>query len=260
MIYNREAFNSRQNDLKERIDRLNKYYKKDVMDYLYSLVNLEETILKDPNFLDEFGSLDIIYDLMKFNITGRIYKVIDNDKNISQKEIISNNSIDIPNIRFIYGKEINFDIVNADYRRIKLFSSRKTQKPKLILKEVLDRTDENIDSIEYTIEQKNEYIQKLKEESIIIEKPKPSFFHKKELDRNIISTNQRIEIEEDEINRLLKRLATIKKYGHIESDTCNEICELIIKDLGIKEDEFTKGINKSLVKEYKNIDIIKRMR
>ena len=116
MIYNREEFKSRQNDIKERIDRLNKYYKKEVMDYLYSLVNLEETILKDPNFLDEFASLDLIYDLMKFNITGRVYNVIDNDKNISQKEIISNDSIDIPSIKFIYGKEINFDIVRADYR------------------------------------------------------------------------------------------------------------------------------------------------
>lgn len=260
MIYNREAFKSRQNELKERIDRLNKYYKKDIMDYLYSLVNLEETILKDPNFLDEFGSLDIIYDLMKFNITGRIYKVIDNDKNISQKEIISNNSIDIPDIRFIYGKEINFDIVNADYRKRLQFSSRNNQKPKLILKEVIDRTDENIENLESLIDSKNEYIKSLKEKPIIIEKPKPYFFHRKELDRDIISTKQRIEIEEDEINRILKRLSTIKKYGHLESETCNEICELVINDLGIKEDEFTKGINRSLVKEYKNIDIIKRMR
>lgn len=260
MIYNREEFKSRQNDIRERIDRLNKYYKKEVMDYLYSLVNLEETILKDPNFLDEFASLDLIYDLMKFNITGRVYNVIDNDKNISQKEIISNDSIDIPSIKFIYGKEINFDIVSADYRRKLQFNNHRTQKPKLILKEVSDRTEENIDSIENTIEKKNEYIQRLKEEQIIIEKPKPSFFHKKENDNNLLLTTKKIENVEDEIDRLIKRLSTVKKYGHLESETCNEICDLIINDLGIKKDEFTKGINKSLVKEYKSIDIVKRMR
>ena len=260
MIYNHEVFNNRQKEIKERIDRLNKYYKKDVMDYLYSLVNLEETILKDPNFLDEFGSLDIIYDLMKFNITGRIYRIIDNDKNISQKEIVSNNSIDIPNIRFIHGKEVNFDIVNADYRRKIQFSSRKVQKPKLILREVSDRTDENINNLESLIDSKNEYIKSLKEEPIIIEKPKPSFFHRKEENKIVLTTNQKLEIEEDEMKRLLRRLASLKKYGHLESETCNEICELIINDLGIKEDEFTKGINRSLVKEYKNIDIIKRIR
>ena len=260
MIYNREAFKSRQNEIKERIDRLNKYYKKDVMDYLYSLVNLEETILKDPNFLDEFGSLDLIYDLMKFNITGRIYNIIDNDKNISQKEIVSNNSVDLPDIRFIYGKDVNFDIVNADYRRRLQFSSRRTQKPKLILKEVIDRTDENIDNLESLIDSKNEYIESLKARPIIIEKPKPNFFHRKEVNNIVISQNQKIELEEDEMSRLLKRLEIVKKYGHIESDTCNEICDLIINDLGLKEDDFTKGINRSLVKEYKSIDIIKRMR
>ena len=134
MIYNRKEFAEKQKELKERIDILEKYYKKDVTDYLYSLVNLDETIFKDQEFLDNFSSLDIIYELMKFNIMGRIYNLIDNKSNLKQNNIISNDSPNAPIISFKKGYEVYFNIVNADFRKRIKFSDESEHKPTLIVK------------------------------------------------------------------------------------------------------------------------------
>lgn len=259
MIYNREEFARRQKDLKERIDVLGNYYNKEVMDYLYSLVNLEETILKDIGFLDEFGSLDIIHDLMKYNVTGRVYNLIDKDDNLFQDRIRSNNSIDTPTI--IYEKKgvLSFDVVNADFRRKPQTSIDLEQKPKLIVKEVSDKTLEDIEFLENSIERKNEYIDSLKHEKPSFEKSLISLLQLKDFKGNS-GTEDRIRNEQEEIDKLKTKLYKIEKYGNIESLVCNDVCHLVVDDLGISSNEFTRSVNKSLIKKYKYIDIIKRLR
>ena len=94
VIYDREGFSNRQRELLEKIKPLGRYFSKETIDYLNSLVNLDECILKDDAFFNEFGSMDLVYDLMKFNLIGRIYRTIDNDKRLTQDSVKSNNSID----------------------------------------------------------------------------------------------------------------------------------------------------------------------
>lgn len=260
MIYNRKEFAERQKELKERISILNKYYKKDVNDYLYSLVNLDETIFKDPEFLDNFGSLDIIYELMKFNIMGRIYNLIDNKSNLKQNNIISNDSENAPVISFKKGFEVNFDIVNADFRKRIKFSNETERKPSLIIKNVTDKTENNIENLQNLFDRKEEVIKELEEESKTIVVPKRKLFQKKETNRYNTISLDKLKYEREELENIKRKILYMEKYGHLESNICNEISEMILDDFGIKEDDFTKIINRSLIKQYKNIDIIKRLR
>jgi hypothetical protein len=260
MIYNRDEFARRQAELIDRINVLSKYYDKDVADYLKSLVSLDETVLKDVDFLDNFGSLDIIYDLMKFNLVGRIYNLIDSDKSLMQNRIASNNSIDTLDIKYERGDGSRFTIVSADLRKQLSFGYEKEQKPHLIVKEVEDRTDYTIESIEKTIERSEDYIAELTEELASPEKPVFSLFQRRDSYNPNSLKRDRIKSELEEIERLKDKIEKTKKYGHLESEICNDIGCAIIEDLGIKPEEFTKSINRSLVKKYKYVDIIKRIR
>ena len=262
MIYDRENFYQRQKELLDRIEILRKYYKSDVVDYLIRLANLDECILKDEAFLDEFGSMDLVYDLMKFNLLGRMYRVIDKDHNLIQRRIKSNDCLDAPRINYLRGDNIPFEIVNCDFRRKVQFSGGREKKPNIILKEITDRSEESIESLERQMEKTKENIKLLSSEisSLESEQPKTSFWRKK---NNIVGVYDKkgiLDIKMEEYERLKRQLEKVKKYGHLESEVCNEVTDIILDDFAIDKSEFVKSMNRSLIKEYKYIDILRRQR
>lgn len=262
MKYDREKFYNKQKELLEKIEVLKKYYNKDIIDYLTSLVNLDECIIRDKTFMDEFGSYDFVYDLMKFNLIGRIYKRIGNEKDLIQNNFISNNLLDRPIIE--YRREDNrlISVVDCDFRRRLQFDSEKDIKPKIILKSVIDRTDELLEDLE------NQYLLRLSQKHDLIDeiaisednkRKTVNLFHK--VDSNqLIELKRRLELLEDEIKRIEDRLITVEKYGRVESEICNRVTDLVLDDFGLDDKDFERTVNKSLIKEYKYIDIIRRLR
>ena len=262
VIYDREGFSNRQRELLEKIKPLGRYFSKETIDYLNSLVNLDECILKDDAFFNEFGSMDLVYDLMKFNLIGRIYRTIDNDKRLTQDSIKSNNSIDLPNI--IYTREDNnsFEILNCDFRKRIKFSNEKEIKPKVVLKEVEDKSDKLMDDLERQItingEEQNDIIEEINELEAI--KPSNGFFHKSDNGLLIVGKKKELEVKQEMYDRLIKQLEKVRKYGYLESEICNEITDSILDDYGLSDEDFKKTINRSVIKEYKYVDVVKRLR
>ncbi len=262
MIYDREGFSNRQRELLEKIKPLGRYFSKETIDYLNSLVNLDECILKDDAFFNEFGSMDLVYDLMKFNLIGRIYKTIDNDKQLLQGLIKSNNSIDLPNIFYNRGDNLSFEVLNCDFRKRVKFSNEKKIKPKIVLKEVEDKSGKLIEDIERQIyingEDKDIIVGEINELETV--KPKNGIFHKSDNGLLIVEKKRELEAKQEVYDRLVKQLEKVKKYGCVESEVCNEVTDSILRDFGLSNDDFKKTINRSVVKEYKYVDVVKRLR
>ena len=61
-------------------------------------------------------------------------------------------------------------------------------------------------------------------------------------------------------DRLIKQLEKVRKYGYLESEICNEIADSILDDYGLSDEDFKKTINRSVIKEYKYVDVVKRLR
>ena len=262
MIYDREFFSKRQSELLEKIKPLSKYYKKETIDYLYSLVNLDECILKDDAFFSEFGSMDLVYDLMKFNLIGRIYRVIDNDKSLIQRRINSNNSIDLPTLSYSREDNNSFEVLNCDFRKRIKFSNEKFIKPKILLKEVEDKSDKVIEDIERQITINGAEQSDIIEDINKLETVKSSngFFHKSDNGLLIVAKQKELEAKQEMYDRLIKQLEKVKKYGCLESEICNEVTDSILDDFGISNADFKKTINRSVVREYKYVDVVKRLR
>lgn len=263
MKYNREMFNKKQKELLEKIEILKKYYSKDVIDYLVDLINLNECILKDKTFLDEFGSMDFVYELMKFNLIGRIYKCIEKESSFDQDRFISTEYYDKPIIDYVREDNRSFDVVECDFRRRLAFDAEKDLKPNVVLKLVTDRQEERLEDLESQFLSKNSKRDFLIESIALLESSKPkttNIFHKTSNNSQILELKKSIEELDDEIKKIRERQITEEKYGSVESDICNRVTELVLEDYGLKDEEFEKTVNKSIVKKYKYIDIIKRLR
>ena len=262
MKYNREDFFNRQRELLERIKVLKRYYNKDIYSYIESLVNLDECILRDEYFLNEFGPMNLIYDIMIFNLTGRIYKLIDKTEGFDQQRMVSNNSIEKPLIRYSKDNVFSFDVVNCDFRRKISFNGLKDNKPSIILKDITDRSGELLADLDRCITVQGSRRDALIKSIALLESSNPksiSLFRKRD-SSELVDARKQLEALEEEIERLKRRIITTKKYGSIESDVCNTITNGVTEDFGIQDEDFVKTVNRSVVKTYKYIDIIKRIR
>ena len=262
MKYDRENFFNRQKELLERIKVLKKYCNKDVYSYIESLVGLDECILRDVEFLNEFGSMDIIYDVMMFNLIGRIYKVIDRTDGFDQQRMVSNNSIEKPIVSYSKDNGVSFEVVNCDFRRRMSFNSLKDNRPSVALKSVIDRSEELLTGLDKTITDKDSLRESLIKRIGLLETSNPktiSLFRKRE-NVELEEARKQLESLEEELEKLRRRVIATKKYGAIESNVCNTITSGILEDFGIQEEDFVKTVNKSVVKRYKYIDVIKRLR
>lgn len=232
-----------QGKLLSQIKRLDKYYNKETIDYLVSLIMLEQTVFKNLDFGEIFGNLDLFFEIAKYNLCNRTINTISSSEELEQSKLSANLFGEHLNISYHHTKDEYFDVFSANLGKTKGFSNIQN-KPSITLYEF----DSSVES----------QIQKKEEEIIRLQNTKygsDAQFSGYDLDDKPIFTpvyggpnSRKYFLDKEKIDGLKGQIQKLRSYGLKQEEISNLVTNILLEDwnLKFKEENFNKEMVLSL--------------
>ena len=139
--YNIEKdFLMRQRDLLLKIGELKTSYSKEEIDYLTSIIMLDESVLKANCFSEMFNDANLMFEIAKYNICKRAINTIEK-LDIDQSKVITSSGYGALAISYCEDDNKDFDVFYADLVTRDPWNGSKIR-PHIILKEISTSGDE----------------------------------------------------------------------------------------------------------------------
>ncbi len=229
--------------LLSKVKELSKYYNKEVIDTLTSMIMLEESVFRHIDFGETFGNLDIFFEIAKHNICNRTIQTIDQMDSIDSAKMEAN----------FFGKGLNIFYTLNDKECFYVFQSsfdQEIKKPYVLLFESTTPVSELIKSYQSSIDSlKGTKYGSDAQFGGYTKKGEPCYIP-------VFGgpNSQQYFADKRKIERLEERIAELQSYGDVQSTTCNKVTDVILQDWNI---EFKKEPFNGLVRILSWIDINK---
>ncbi len=239
----KKDFLLKQEVLLKQVKKLEKYYNKETIDYLVSLIMLEQTVFKNLDFGEIFGNLDLFFEIAKYNLCNRTINTISSNDSLEQSKLFANLFGEHFNISYHHSKDESFDVFSANLGKTNAFSNV-PNKPSITLYEF----DSSVES----------QIQKKEEEIIRLQNTKygsDAQFSGYDLDDKPVFTpvyggpnSRKYFLDKEKTDGLKGQIQKLRSYGLKQEEISNLVTNILLEDwnLKLKEDNFNKAMVLSL--------------
>lgn len=247
-----KGFLLKQEELLKRIKEIEKYYNKETIEYLISLVMLEQPIFKDIEFGELFGKTDLFYQIAKYNLCNKTVETIENIKEIDQKKLSANYFIENLSINYNKSKDESFNVFTSELGRTKPFSDI-PRKPSLSVYEIISPIEKQIETCEKQIASlSNTNYGSDNQLSGYDLAGKPVF-------SPVYGgpNSQKYFANQSKIEGLKATIKSLEKCGRIKEQVSNLVSSTLLADWGIEEEQEEYPFDKKLILELSWIDVYK---
>lgn len=248
-----KGFLLKQEELLKRIKKLKKYYNKPTIDYLISLVMLEQPVFKDIEFGELFGKTNLFFEIAKYNLCNKTIEKIENIEEIDQEKIKADFFRESLSITYHENQTGYFNVFSSNLGQKESFSN-KPIKPSIIVYEMVSSVEKQIDTHEKQLESLLNVRYGSDEQFLgynLDDEPVFMPVYGGPNSRKYFDNQYKIESLKD-------RIQSLKDYGTIKEKVSNLVSSSLLSDWNIKMEEEEKVNNKELILQLSWIDIYKR--
>lgn len=220
-------------DLFIEIQKLSKYYNEKTINYLMSLIHLEESVFKNFDFYEQFGELSSFYEIAKYNIYYRTISTIFNLSPLLSSEFVINKTDESLKI-YYQDKFPIFDFMMIKQEKIK----GEKLGPLITIYSVSDSLKDRIENIQSQI---NNLIKFGYYDDFNIEYN--DYCKKRFIFGNFGS--KKVSIYESRIDELNEKIEFLKSYGSIQRSICSFVTDKLLEDwnMTFSENEYIKTLS-----------------
>lgn len=246
----KKEFLLEQEKLLKQVKKLEKYYNKQTIDYLVSLIMLEQTVFKNLEFGEIFGSLDLFYEIAKHNLCNRTMNTISSCKDLDQTNLSANFFGEHLNISYRHSKDESFNVFSANLGKTKALSNAQN-KPSVTLYDFSS-------PVEVQIQKREEEISRLQN----VKYGSDAQFSGYDLEDKPIFTpvyggpnSRKYFLDKEKIDSLKQQIERLKSYGLKQEEISNLVTDILLEDWNLKLKE--ENLNREMVLSLSWIDVNK---
>jgi len=247
-----KGFLLKREELLNRIKEIEKYYNKETIEYLISLVMLEQPIFKDIEFGELFGKTDLFYQIAKYNLCNRTIETIENIKEIDQKKLSANYFIENLSINYSKSKDESFNVFTSELGR-NIPSSDIPRKPSLSVYEIISPVEKQIETCERKIASLSNASYRSDDQLSGYDVNNKPVFSPVYGGPN----SQKYFANQSTKDALKADIESLKKCGTIKTQVTNLVSKALLADWEIEENDEKFPFDKKLILELSWIDVYK---
>lgn len=222
-------------DLYEKIQKLSKYYNKETINYLYSLLFCSESVFSRLDFVENFSELSFFYELAKYNLYNRTIVQL-SKLSIGKKDEFNYDEYD-KGFRISY--QDKFPVF--DFKTLKEYKNNGEEiGPIITIYNVTQSIEDRIENIKtqitnlYNSDYNNNYIEKNNDED-------RALYH------SMFGTysSKKVFFYKRRIEELSKKIEFIKTYGDIQAYICNLVTDSLLENwcITFEDNEYIKRLH-----------------